>query len=350
MSLRQWCLRVSAVIAGILLMFAGTGVAQVFTVLINFGKTASNPSFVTPTQGRDGRLYGTTLTDDVNSAGTVFAYDVNTGLRFMIHRFDTATGPSPQGGVTLGGDGNFYGTAQYGGTSNYGVLYKLTPNGTYTVLHNFAGGTDGLYPSSPPVQGSDGNFYGATGYIDAFGETQSTAYQYKPSGTFTSFGDIPNNIAPLIQASDGSLYGTTYNAGKCGAVFELSTSGVMLNVYLFPCGTGGSASPFGPVMQASDGYFYGTTQRGGAFDYGTVFKMDQSGVFSILYSFPGSTPYPEDGLVQGTDGNLYGDAWGAPSTLFQITTSGAFTLLDTLTFQQGGAVGAALLQHTNGKF
>ncbi len=348
MSIHRSCLVGFAITAVVLLASAVPTSAQVFSVVTNFGAAASNPYFVTPVQGRDGKLYGTTLTDNVNSAGTVFVLDVKTGSRFTLHRFDTATGSSPQGGLTLGTDGNFYGTAQFGGTANYGVLFKLTPNGTYSVLHNFAGGTDGLYPSSPPVQAADGNFYGTTGQITAFGESQSTAYQYKLSGLFTSFGDIPNTIAPLIQAANGNLYGTTYNGG-CGSVFELSTSGALLNEYPFSCGTGGS-TPFGPVMQAADGNFYGTTQRGGTSDYGTVFKMDQSGLLSILYSFPGSGPYPEDGLVEGSDGKLYGNAWGAPSTLFRITTGASFTLLYTLNSHDGDAVGAALLQDTTGVF
>jgi uncharacterized repeat protein (TIGR03803 family) len=272
--------------------------------------------------------------------------DLNTGLRYTLHTFDTATGASPAGGVTLGTDGNFYGTAQIGGTAGYGVLYKVTPSGTYTVLHNFTGGSDGLNPSSPPVQATDGNFYGTTGQITFQGNGPSTAYQYAPSGAFTSFGSIPDTIAPLIQGADGNLYGTSN--GGCGGIFELSTAGVMLNSYSL-CGSGG-AYAIGPVMQAADGNFYGVQQEGGISNYGAIYKMDQSGLVSLLYDMPQTSYYPDGGLVQGTDGNLYGDAWGFPSTLFQITTDGTFTLLQTLTFQDGGGVGAALLQHTNGKF
>jgi uncharacterized repeat protein (TIGR03803 family) len=346
MPLRQSYLRSSMLGFALLIMSAGASSAQTFTVLITFGKAASNPWFVTPAQGRDGRIYGTTLTDNVNSAGTVFALDVNTGLRFTLHRFDTATGASPGGGMTLGTDGNFYGTTQTGGTAGYGVLYKLTPGGTYTVLHNFAGGTDGRNPSSPPLQASDGNFYGTTGQITAQGNGPSTAYQYTASGTFTSFGSISATIAPLIQGADGNLYGTSN--GGCGTVFELSTAGVLLNDYPL-CGSGG-AYPIGPVMQAADGNFYGVQQEGGISNYGAIYKMDRSGSVSLLYNMPATAYYPDAGLVQGTDGNLYGSGWGAPSTLFQITTAGTFTLLQTLTSQEGAGVGAALLQHTNGKF
>ena len=351
MSLRQSCLRSSILGATLLLLLAGTSTAQVFTVLITFGKTGSQPNRVTPVQGRDGRLYGTAQTNDVSTTGTVFVLDLNTGSRFILHVFDDPTGSYPIGGLTLGTDGNFYGTAQTGGTFGDGVLYKITPSGTYTVLHNFAGGTDGLYPSSPPVQGFDGNFYGTTGQISIDGDGPSTAYRYTTSGTFTSFGSIPGTIAPLIQGTDGNLYGTANGfLSGCGGIFKMSTSGVLLAAYYFPCGAGG-ANPIGPIMQANDGNFYGGTSYGGTSNYGTIYKMDQTGSISVLYSMPEATNDPEGGLVQGSDGILYGDTW-EPSTLFQITTDGSFTLLYTLPCESGDGctLGAALLQDTNGKF
>ena len=331
-----------------MLLFAGTSVAQVFTVLINFGQTGGNPYFVSPAQGRDGRLYGTTLTGGTNGAGTLFVLDPKTGVRLTLHQFDIATGSQPVGGLILGTDGNFYGTTSYGGTGNYGVLFKIAPNGTYTVLHNFSGGTDGVIPASPPLEGFDGDLYGATNGNTTVGVT---VYKYtRATGVFTTIYQFAANqftAAPLIQGMDGNLYGTL-NA-NCGAIFKLTTSGTLLYSYSFPCGAGG-AYPIGPLMQAADGNFYGTTQNGGAPNYGTLFKMDQSGVVSVLHTFDSSGPYPDGGLVQASDGNLYGDAWGAPSTLYQITTTGTFTLLHTLTPQEGAGVGAALLNHTNGLF
>ncbi len=132
--------------------------------------------------------------------------------------------------------------------------------------------------------------------------------------------------------------------------FKLTTSGTLLYTYNFPCGAGG-AYPVGPLMQAADGNFYGTTQMGGNLNYGTIYKMDQNGVVSIVCSLPAAGPYPQAGLVQATDGNLYSGTWGTAgvaSTLFQVTTSGTYTLLYTFTAKTGQSVGAGLLQHTNG--
>lgn len=345
MPLRRSCVSFSVSTLALLLALLASSESQTFTVLAKFGKTSANPEFATPVQGRDGRLYWTNSNDEIgDGTGGVMVFDTRTGFRAVLHQFDVTDGSAPQGGVTLGIDGNFYGTAEFGGTSNYGVLFKITPSGTYTLLHNFAGGTDGLYPSSAPLLAADGNFYGTTGLIDAQGESQSTFYRYSPSSGFTSFGDIPNTQAPLIQASDGNLYGTTYG----GAVVELSTSGALLNVFVLPSGDG--TFTLGPVMQASDGNFYGASQDGGPSNYGTIYKMDQRGVFSLLYGMTATSPYPDGGLIEGTDGNLYGDAWGVPSTLYQITTAGNFTLLHSLTGQEGTGVGAGLLQHTNGVF
>jgi uncharacterized repeat protein (TIGR03803 family) len=336
----------STIVALLVLASAVSSFAQTFSDVIQFGKPESNPYFVTPIQGRDGRIYGTTSEDDINDAGTVFVYDTNNGSRFILYRFEKTTGSNPVGGLVLGIDGNFYGTTQVGGTAGDGVLFKLAPNGAYTVLHNFAGGTDGIYPAGPPVQASDGNFYGVTGLITAEGDGASTAYQYVPStGVFTSFGYIPDTVAPLIQGSDGNLYGT-FNNG-CGGIFELSTSGTQLFSYSFPCGADGQY-PIGPITQAYDGNFYGATQDGGVSNYGTIFKMDQTKTVSILYDMTADTSTPDGGLVQASDGNLYASTWRG--ALFEITTGGSFTLLYSMNAHQGGAIGTALLQHTNGQF
>jgi uncharacterized repeat protein (TIGR03803 family) len=317
--------------------------AQTFTEVIQFGKSAANPYFVTPIQGRDGRIYVTT-TDafDTSGAGTVFVYDVNTGSRSIFYSFDTPTGANPVGGLTLGTDGNFYGTAQVGGTAGDGVLYRLSPEGDYTVLHNFTGGTDGIYPAGPPVEAANGNFYGVTGLITAEGDGPSTAYEYAPStGAYTSFGYIPETIAPLIQGTDGNLYGTSN--GGCGSIFEMSTSGAMLSNYDL-CGVGGEY-PIGPIMQASNGNFYGVTQDGGNSNYGMIYELDANNNVSLLYDMTQDSTTPDSGLIQANDGNLYASTWYG--TLFEITTGGDFTLLY---YGPGGAIGAALLQHTNGQF
>jgi uncharacterized repeat protein (TIGR03803 family) len=223
---------------------------------------------------------------------------------------------------------------------------------------SFKGGSDGALPGAPPIEGSDLGLYGTTNGNAA---TAATIYKYTPStGAFTTlyqFDQAHGQLvtAPLIQATDGSLYGTAYQGGanNCGSIFKLTTSGALLWYYSFPCGQGG-ANPVGPVIQASDGNFYGTTSQGGSIGFGTVFMLSRNGKVSILHRFQGSPTdgsSPFAGLVQATDGKLYGATSGGGTsntgTLFQITTTGNYQLLYNLDIHTTNPVGT-LSQHTSG--
>jgi uncharacterized repeat protein (TIGR03803 family) len=124
----------------------------------------------------------------------------------------------------------------------------------------------------------------------------------------------------------------------------------------FPCFVGAS-SPNGPLMQASDGNFYGASVGGGSLGLGTVYKMSLGGTISILYSFmggPADGAQPFGGLVQATDGKLYGPTQtGGTSgngTLFQITTTGTYKSLYSFASSVGAQPSVAVMQHTNGLF
>jgi uncharacterized repeat protein (TIGR03803 family) len=339
-----------------LLFLASTGTAQSVAVVYNFNGTNSSqyPQIVTPAQGRDGKLYGTT---EGGAGGSVFRI-ATSGSGGQLFALDGTDGSQPFGGVTLATNGNFYGTAEFGGSSGDGVLFQITASGTYTVLHDFTGSGDGVFPVGPPIEASDGSLYGATLYGP--GTVGATVYKYDSSQGFSTIYTFdPQQGAtldgPLLQASDGDLYGTLQGDGAngCGGIFRLTTSGVLLNNYSFPCGKGPS-SPNGPLVQASDGNFYGTTGIGGKKGYGTIFKMSRQGIVSVLYSFSGSPldgRQPYIGLVQATDGNLYGSTGRGGTadcgTLYQITTAGVYTLLYSFVQSTGKFTGGAV-QHTNG--
>src|SRR5579863_6586071 len=120
----------------------------------------------------------------------------------------------------------------------------------------------------------------------------------------------------LVQATDGNLYGTTYYGGDSdkGVVFRVSTGGAITKLYNF-CSqsncTDGSY-PYSGLIQATDGNLYGTTYSGGANNLGTVFQITLSGTLRTLYSFAGmqDSSAPIGALIQGTDGNLYGTTYG----------------------------------------
>jgi uncharacterized repeat protein (TIGR03803 family) len=92
----------------------------------------------------------------------------------------------PLAGLTLGADGNFYGTTNQGGASIYGTVFKVTPSGKLTVLYSFTNGTDGALPYAPPIQGTDGNFYGTTSQHGIGGN--GSVYKITPSGKFMTAG------------------------------------------------------------------------------------------------------------------------------------------------------------------
>lgn len=337
-------------------LFASAAAAQTVSVVYSFKSNSLSqyPLLVTPAQGRDGSLYGTT---EGSQNGTIFRISP-LGSGGQVFALDGTDGSGPNAGLTLATDGNFYGTASFGGSAAFGVLFKITSSGQYTDLHDFTGSGDGIFPIAPPIQASDGSLYGGTDAGPGF--TGTTVYKYNGTEGFSALYTFSQqqgaNIgAPLLQADNGNLYGTLEGGGAngCGGIFVLTTSGTLLNDYSFPCGKG-PGSPVG-LLQAADGNFYGTTFSGGKKGYGTIFKMNKNGVVTVLYSFLGPPldgKLPDSGLVQATDGNLYGTTsdGGEHScgTLFEITTAGVYKSLYSFAQAVGKLAGGGLLQHTNG--
>lgn len=148
---------------------------------------------------------------------------------------------SPYSGLIRGRDGNFYGTTAGGGLYGWGTVFKLDQSGTLTTLHAF-NRDDGARP-----------------------------------------------VPELVQASDGTLYGTTSRGGAFdrGTVFRIG-SGAFLSLYSFGAAATDGSYPNGPLVQASDGNLYGTTFMGGCSDSGTVFKIDSRGALATIHTFSGA--------------------------------------------------------------
>jgi uncharacterized repeat protein (TIGR03803 family) len=276
-------------------------------------------------QGSDGNFYGTTTGGGTNSSGTVFKISTN-GALTTLYSFAGNDGANPEAGLVEAGDGNFYGTTYSGGTVSYpgnGTVFRISTNSALTSLYSFTGSNDGAYPAAALVQGNDGYFYGTT----SGGGTNNSGTVFKISTngaltslySFTGSNDGAYPAAALVQGNDGYFYGTTSGGGtnNSGTVFKISTNGALTGLYSFT-GSNDGASPNG-LVQASDGNFYGTTEAGGNFftnyydlmpiSLGTVFKISTNGALTSLYSFGGvddDDENPQAGLVQGTDGMLYG--------------------------------------------
>jgi uncharacterized repeat protein (TIGR03803 family) len=312
-------------------------------------------------QGLDGNLYGTTLFGGAHNFGTIFMM-TPTGGYTNLWDFDGVTGEYPTGGLTLASDGNFYGIAPWGGTFNFGTLFRFTPPNSVTVLHDFTGGLDGWNPNAPPVQGPDGNLYGMTFSGNGYSITLT-------NGSFTSLSQgEPNGVyAPLYLASDGNFYGASSLGGtyNLGTLFRMTPNGSIEVLYNFSGGTDGS-KPVSPVVQFSNGYLYGTTLETNIGNPGVVFRLTLSGKIQTVHTFSplgsGSTnadgASPQAGLLVASDGYMYGvtSAGGAYGfgTIYQYKPGAAFTKLFDLSAVPGALLGfnyaTNLTQHTNGSF
>jgi uncharacterized repeat protein (TIGR03803 family) len=272
---------------------------------------------------------------------------------------DCVEGGIPETGLLLAKDGNFYGSTTAGGITGYGTLFKITPQGHLTVLHNLcalANCGDGSRVITPLIQGRDGTLYGTsiTGGLGSYLCFSDCGLVFKMSlkGVFNvlySFCSQPNCVDGampngLIQGTDSNFYGTTQSSpnlyGQGGTVFQLTTTGIITTLYTFcaqlNCADGGS--PMAGVFQGSDGNLYGTTRSGGVNDVGagTVFKITPRGAITTIYGFC-ALPDCADGagpqgvLAQGTDGNFYGTTTyrGAYNggTLFKLSSNGTLAVL-----------------------
>ena len=387
----RWLGTFSAIMAALWLTTAMAAPAQTFNSLASFnGADGENPQYGFLVQGTDGNYYGTTSTGGANSYGAVFKVTPSGELSLFYSFCSEANctdGANPYAGLVLATDGNFYGTTSSYATNNAGTIFKITPVGTLTTIYSFcakANCTDGSTPYAGLIQGADGNLYGTTYYGGANGD--GAVFKVTTKGKLTTLysfcakancadGESPN--AGLVQATDGNLYGTTLfgGANSEGTVFRITTTGKLTTLYDFcpedSCADGGDgASPLAGLVQATDGNLYGTTEQGGANASGTVFKITTAGKETVLYSFCAIANcadgyYPYAGLIQGTDGNLYGTTYegGANTstcagyscgTVFKITTAGALTTLYDFCSKTDCTDGAwpegNLLQATNGTF
>ena len=169
--------------------------------------------------------------------------------------------------------------------------------------------------------------------------------------TLTSFNGT-NGAQPyygsLVQGTDGNFYGTTYAGGALGegTIFKITPEGTLTTLYSFAGSTDG-LRPYGGLIQSTDGNLYGTTYQGGANSAGTIFKITPGGTLTTLYSFTngsdGELPYA--GLIQSTDGSFYGTTFG---TIFKITPGGTLTTLYNFTGQPRPHGG--LIQAMDGNF
>jgi uncharacterized repeat protein (TIGR03803 family) len=310
-------------------------------------------------EGNEGALYGTTVAGGItdqnfpSGGGTVFKINTNGSGYALLYTFlgsDAGDGRGPFGGLVRGRDGVLYGTTRYGGTyqppgisGNRGTVFKLDVDGSgYRVLYSFGSvASDGMYAVGL-VEGSDGVLYGTTQWggtetnqsVSTFGtvfKLNRDGSGYRVLYNFgSSVGDGLQPVAGVVEGSDGILYGTTIHDGVSGkgTVFKLNTDGSGCAVlHRFGGAPGDGRVSVGGLVEGSDGALYGTSLYGGESDKGTVFRLNKDGsAYGVLYSFGTNSvdgQQPVAGLLRGSDGAFYGTTrYGGENnkgTVFRLT-------------------------------
>ena len=352
-------------------LLAATGYAQ-YSVLYKLGTDANdprNPSAIgLMSQGRDGRIYTTSQFGGSKSGkeGVAFAFDTSGSIARLWDFDPYPAANSPWSGLTLGLDGNYYGTTTSGGTKGVGTVFKVTDAGVFTVLWNFSGtGSDQGDPQTAPVLGPDGNLYGTV--VGVYNGQFGAAYKITPKGALTPIhafkGTDGTTPYQLILGIDGFFYGITRAGGasNLGVVFRMSKGGVVKVLHSFGGAPDDGSLPVGTLAQANDGTLYGTTYLGGTRNIGTIFKISPAGSgYAVLHSFDRNADVndgaqPLSGMVLATDGNLYGETSAGghnnAGVLFKINPNGTYSTLYNScqsTCVDGFGQQTPMLQHTDG--
>lgn len=292
-----------------------------------------------------------------------------------LYSFGGTDGDEPQAALVQVKTGAFYGTTSHGGANGDGTVFKITPDGTLTTVHNF-NGADGGSPLYALIQATDGNLYGTTfngGSSTACDGGCGTVFKMTLDGTVTTLhsfngADGANPFGGLVEGSNGLFYGTVIFGGSNGGgtVYTITAAGALRVVHNFAGAPRDGSYPYPALIQATDGNFYGTTFSGGGADEGTVFRLTPSGTLTTIHAFClAGIPCPDggnvqSGLVQATNGNLYGmvarggsttctfNGYDGCGTIFEITLSGTLTTLHLFQLTDGGQPVARLIQATNG--
>lgn len=279
-------------------------------------------------QDAKGNFYGTTLLGGIDQCHQTYVYGCGTAFKLdaagketLLHEFCSAPkcedGTLPSGSLLLDAAENTYGTAEYAGPHELGVVFKLDAAGHETLVYSFIGRSNGADPVGGLIPDHKGNFYGVTSAGDRF--DAGTVYELDAAGheivlyRFMGTWDGNAPTGGLIRDAAGNLYGTTSfgGVGNIGVVFRVSALGKETVLHSF-AGNPDGALPNGNLIRDAQGNLYGTSNAGGAYNSGTIFKIDASGNETVLYNFTGGTDggWPIAGLLSDGQGSLYGTTFG----------------------------------------
>jgi len=329
-----------------LMAFAQTYKYSVVAEFSNTGTGPELPNFLIIDPA--GNLYATSELGGTYGDGTVFKVSPK-GVATVLHNFGASPtdGQQPRGVLTRDQAGNFYGTTYLGGTTGGGVIFKLSPAGKETILYNFSS-SEGANPIGGLTLDPSGNLYGELWY-------SGQVFKLTPDGSFSILYDFNNLMLTggnLIQNKAGSLFGTEGPIDGPAQIFELTPQGEETTLYDFSSDNSEGRYPNSKLAQDAQGDLYGSASSGGANDWGTIFKYSASGEFSVLYSFcpldncaDGGEPY--SWLTLDASGNIYGVGYigstNGKGAVYRLTPAGVYSVLHANPADTGNDYGGANL-------
>jgi uncharacterized repeat protein (TIGR03803 family) len=353
---------ISAAVAALFCASTQNAEAAKSQILYSFaGPDGSQPNGDLVTDSA-GNIYGVTGSGGGSSEGV--AYQITPGgTQTLLHAFNSVPdGNNPNGGLVMDTAGNLYGVTTHGGTSEWGTIFKITPDDHESVLYNIASRSDGGFPNGSLVVDKDGNLFGTT--QNGGTKDQGTVFKVAPDGTHTilySFQggttDGGQPVAGLISFDKKTFYGTATAGGAHGhgVVFKITDKGKETVLYSFGVGTADGWSPRAGLIKDASGLMYGTLSAGAAHGFGGVYTITPDGVESLLISFTGGTAgqtpvgelaFQKGGLLIGAmtnGGNLTGNCGSTGcGVIYTVSSTGTYTV--AYTFAGGTKDGA----HPNG--
>jgi uncharacterized repeat protein (TIGR03803 family) len=321
------CISIAFVLTFLPALAEAQATLQVVADLSTIGGAGGTHSFLGGlVRGADGALYGTVHQDHL-AVGCGFIYRLAPDHTLsVLHDLTYVEGCFPIGDLTVGPDGQLWGTAATGGDEGVGTVFKVALDGAFTRVRSFSvSEVAGVGPRAGLLLGPDGNFYGTTGGELGSHPGAGAVFRISPTGSFQQLATEVDSRAALVVGPDGRLYGTGRDAEGRSNVFAVSMASVGVTVLhtfpavetppnptIYPEGS----SLEGELVQGPDGHLYGTARVGGpqASDEGTIFRITTSGVVSVLKAFEqgdgsyqfGAAPFA--GMTLGSDGLLYGIA------------------------------------------
>ena len=290
-------------------------------------------------QGSDGMLYGSTVYGGSNRCGTLFALTTNGESYAVLYNFDKTNFDGahfPYGRLVQGSNGVLYGTTSFSATnSGPGTIFQINPDGSgFAILHALAiNNSEGMNPGGL-ILGQDGALYGVSQKV---GTTNGGVFQMTTVGnSFVVWTNLPSSgqrahMNALCQGTNGLLYGTVCYNTNGETIFSIGTDGSGYTVlHTFATDGVDGQNPDTQLLVGQDGALYGTTVAGGTNGAGTLFKINGDGSnYTVLYHFKTNNVdgrWPEDSLVQGSDGTLYGTTlrggFSDDGTVYSINTDG----------------------------